>query len=70
MGSVIPTLFRSIPTNTHNKIKPTASCGGGFLWMPPPLGYGSLKNYKAIQYHGAMPYIAFKSIHTGRRGGL
>jgi len=33
-------------------------------------GYGSLKNYKAIQYHGAMPYIAFKSIHTGRGGGL
>lgn len=33
-------------------------------------GYGSLKNYKAIQYHGATPYIAFKSIHTGRGGGL
>lgn len=33
-------------------------------------GYGSLKNYKAIQYHGAVPYIAFKSIHTGRGGGL
>ena len=33
-------------------------------------GYGSLKNYKAIQHHGAMPYIAFKSIHTGRAGGL
>lgn len=33
-------------------------------------GYGSLKNYKAIQYHGATPYIAFKSIHNGRGGGL
>jgi transposase len=33
-------------------------------------GYGSLKNYKAIQYHGAVPYIAFKSIHNGRGGGL
>jgi hypothetical protein len=33
-------------------------------------GYGSLKNYKAIQYHGATPYIAFKSGHTGRGGGL
>ncbi|HXL68808.1 MAG TPA: transposase [Xanthobacteraceae bacterium] len=33
-------------------------------------GYGSLKNYKAIQYHGATPYIAFKSIHTGRAPGL
>ena len=33
-------------------------------------GYGSLNNYKAIQYHGATPYIAFKSIHTGRGGGL
>jgi transposase len=33
-------------------------------------GYGSVKNYKAIQLHGAVPYIAFKSIHTGRKGGL
>lgn len=33
-------------------------------------GYASLKNYKAIQYHGAVPYIAFKSIHTGRGAGL
>src|SRR6202035_3021698 len=33
-------------------------------------GYGSIKNYKAIQYHGAVPYIAFKSIHNGRGGGL
>jgi transposase len=28
-------------------------------------GYGS-----PIRYHGATPYIAFKSIHTGRGGGL
>lgn len=33
-------------------------------------GYGSVNNYKAIQRHGAMPYIAFKSIHTGRAEGL
>jgi transposase len=33
-------------------------------------GYGSLKNYKTIQYHGATPYIAFKRGHTGRGGGL
>jgi transposase len=33
-------------------------------------GYGSIKNYKAIQIHGATPYIAFKSIHTGRAEGL
>jgi transposase len=33
-------------------------------------GYGSIKNYKAIQRHGATPYIAFKSIHTGRAPGL
>jgi transposase len=33
-------------------------------------GYGSIKNYKAIQRHGAVPYIAFKSIHTGRAEGL
>lgn len=33
-------------------------------------GYGSIKNYKAIQRHGATPYIAFKSIHTGRAEGL
>ena len=32
-------------------------------------GYASLKNYKAIASHGAVPYIAFKSIHTGRGGG-
>ena len=33
-------------------------------------GYGSLSNYDAIARHGAVPYIAFKSIHTGRGGGL
>src|SRR3984893_8090995 len=33
-------------------------------------GDGSVKNYKAIQQHGATPYIAFKSIHTGRAEGL
>jgi transposase len=33
-------------------------------------GYGSIKNYKAIQRHGATPYIAFKSIHTGRAEGM
>jgi transposase len=33
-------------------------------------GYGSVKNYKAIQRHGATPYIAFKSIHTGKAAGL
>ncbi len=33
-------------------------------------GYGSVKNYKAIERHGATPYIAFKSIHTGRAEGL
>lgn len=33
-------------------------------------GYGSLSNYAAIEAIGATPYIAFKSIHTGRGGGL
>src|SRR5262252_3518410 len=33
-------------------------------------GYGSVKNYNAIQRHGAVPYIAFKSIHTGRAEGF
>lgn len=33
-------------------------------------GYGSVKNYKAAQRHEATPYIAFKSIHTGRAEGL
>jgi transposase len=33
-------------------------------------GYASLKNYKTIQGRGAVCYIAFKSIHTGRGAGL
>lgn len=33
-------------------------------------GYGSLSNYEAIARHGATPYIAFKSIHSGKGGGL
>jgi transposase len=33
-------------------------------------GYGSVSNYKAVQRHGATPYIAFKSIHTGPSEGL
>lgn len=33
-------------------------------------GYGSLSNYAAIDRHGATPYIAFKSIHSGKGGGL
>jgi transposase len=33
-------------------------------------GYGSLNNYAAIARHGAVPYIAFKSIHSGKGGGL
>ena len=33
-------------------------------------GYGSLSNYAAIAQSGATPYIAFKSIHTGKGGGL
>jgi transposase len=32
--------------------------------------YGSLSNYDAIEAQGAMPYIPFKSIHTGKGGGL
>lgn len=32
--------------------------------------YGSLSNYAAIEEVGATPFIAFKSIHTGRGGGL
>jgi len=32
--------------------------------------FGSLKNYDAIEAAGAMPYIPFKSIHTGAGGGL
>jgi transposase len=27
-------------------------------------------NYKAIEVHGAVPYIAFKSDHTGKGSGL
>jgi transposase len=33
-------------------------------------GYGSLSNYDAIIRHGATPYIAFKSIHSGKGGGV
>lgn len=33
-------------------------------------GYGSLANYDAVAGAGATPFIAFKSIHTGRGGGL
>lgn len=33
-------------------------------------GYGSVSNVEAIAAVGATPYIAFKSIHTGRSGGL
>lgn len=33
-------------------------------------GYGSVSNYNAIARHGAVPYIAFKSIHSGKGGGL
>jgi transposase len=32
--------------------------------------YGSRTNYKAIQRHGAVPFIAFKSDHTGKGDGL
>lgn len=33
-------------------------------------GYGSLNNYAVIEETGATPFIAFKSIHNGRGGGL
>jgi transposase len=33
-------------------------------------GYGSIENYEVIASHGATPYIAFKSIHSGKAGGL
>ena len=33
-------------------------------------GYGSLNNYDVIAQYRATPFIAFKSIHTGRGGGL
>jgi len=32
--------------------------------------YGTLKNYDVIEGAGATPYIAFKSIHSGKGGGL
>src|ERR1700685_433246 len=32
--------------------------------------FGSLANYDAIERTGAVPFIPFKSIHTGRGGGL
>jgi transposase len=32
--------------------------------------FGSLKNYDAVEAAGAMPYIPFKSIHSGKGGGL
>jgi transposase len=32
--------------------------------------YGSLRNYDAIDRHGATPFIAFKSNSVGTRGGL
>ena len=33
-------------------------------------GYASLNNTNVVAAHGAVPYIAFKSIHTGSGGGL
>jgi len=33
-------------------------------------GYSSVNNTKVIASHGAIPFIAFKSSATGRRGGL
>jgi transposase len=33
-------------------------------------GYSSVKNHEVIASHGATPYIAFKSIHSGAAGGL
>jgi transposase len=32
--------------------------------------FGSLRNYDAIEAAGAVPFIPFKSIHTGKGGGL
>lgn len=32
--------------------------------------YGSLRNYDVIASHGAVPFIPFKSTHTGKGGGL
>ena len=33
-------------------------------------GYSSVNNTNVIAEHGATPYIAFKSIHSGKAGGL
>jgi transposase len=33
-------------------------------------GYSSVNNVNVIAEHGATPYIAFKSIHSGKAGGL
>ena len=33
-------------------------------------GYSSVNNHEVITSHGATPYIAFKSIHSGAAGGL
>jgi transposase len=33
-------------------------------------GYSSVNNINVIAEHGATPYIAFKSIHSGKAGGL
>ena len=33
-------------------------------------GYASVNNTNVIASHGATPYIAFKSIHSGAAGGL
>ncbi|MBN8628595.1 MAG: transposase [Planctomycetes bacterium] len=33
-------------------------------------GYASINNTNVVAAHGAVPYIAFKSIHTGSGGGL
>src|SRR6266850_5475991 len=33
-------------------------------------GYSSINNHEVIASHGATPYIAFKSIHSGAAGGL
>jgi transposase len=33
-------------------------------------GYSSVNNVNVIADHGATPYIAFKSIHSGKAGGL
>jgi transposase len=38
--------------------------------VPADKGYSSIDNHNAIASHGAVPYIPFKSIHTGKGGGL